>query len=252
MEMNRVKQENKKAFPKFILVVVLAAAFGGVLGFGIGIAGDVGLPEAITAWLEVFWRTVTPWAIPVTSVVLLGAAWGKYRLARKQAAIWDGEDEAVMDRVDQELNWTMLLGQVTMIMDFFLMAAGSICLRGTISNLAVVGWFILSCAVVVVIQQKVVDLTRAMNPEKQGSVYDMNFQKKWFSSCDEAERAQIGQAAYRAFRTTSSACIFLWMMLVLGSFLFDFGLMPVFVLTVIWGVLQVSYLLECVRMGRGK
>lgn len=39
-----------------------------------------------------------------------------------------------------------------------------------------------------VIQQKnAVDFLKIVNPEKSGSVYDMNFQKKWIESCDEMD-----------------------------------------------------------------
>ena len=38
----------------------------------------------------------------------------------------------------------------------------------------------------------------------------MKFQKTWMDSCDEAERAQIGQACYRAYMVGTKVCIFLW------------------------------------------
>ena len=34
------------------------------------------------------------------------------------------------------------------------------------------------------LQQMTVDFQKIMNPEKQGSVYDLRFQKKWEESCD--------------------------------------------------------------------
>ena len=75
--------------------------------------------------------------------------------------------------------------------------------------------------------EDIVDLERRINPEKRGSVYDMKFQKTWMDSCDEAERAQIGQACYRAYMVGTKVCIFLWVALLILNFVFDFGLLPI-------------------------
>ena len=37
------------------------------------------------------------------------------------------------------------------------------------------------------LQQRSVDLTKRLYPEKTASVYDTHFRKKWLDSCDEAE-----------------------------------------------------------------
>ncbi len=245
---DKVKKENRRALPKFFLVIVLAGIFGGMLGFGAGVAGRSGAAEAAAAWLEQFWRTVTPWAIPVSSAVLLGGGWRQYRAAGRLFAAWDGEDETAIDAADEKLNWALLLTALTLILDFFFMAASQVYRMR--ASLAVVGCFILSMAAVTILQQKTVDLTKRMNPEKRGSVYDMKFQKKWMESCDEAEQRQIGQAAYRAYSVTTQACIGIWLALVVLSFVFDLGILPVFVVTLVWGIQQVSYILACIRLGK--
>lgn len=91
-----------------------------------------------------------------------------------------------------------------------------------------------------------------MNPEKRGSVYDTKFQKKWLESCDESERRQIGEASCRAYMVTTRVCIGLWLVLVMLSMVFEMSLLPVFVLTVIWGTMQVTYVLACIRLSKGK
>lgn len=247
-----VKKENRRALPKFFLVLLVSAVFGGVVGFGAGVAGAAGLPEKLTAWMNDFWYLVTPWAIPATSAVLLGSAGYQYRRAKRAFAAWDGEDEETIDTAEQTLSWALLWTSLALVLDFFFLAAGNLYFQGSMHGLAGVGWFVLSAALIMVMQQKVVDLTKRMNPEKHGSVYDMKFQKHWMDSCDEAEQKQIGQAAYKAFQVTTTVCVSLWLALVVLNFTFDFGLMPVFVLTVIWGTLQVSYALECIRLSAKK
>ena len=134
---------------------------------------------------------------------------------------------------------------------FFFAAAesGDSPLGGIVGFLA----FIVSIFLLVFAQQKIVDLTRKMNPEKQGSIYDTKFRKKWFESCDEAEQKQIGQAAYKAYNVVSTACPILWAALLMLSYAFHFELlMPTFVVCFIWLLLQVSYCLECIRLGKRK
>ena len=113
-----------------------------------------------------------------------------------------------------------------------------------------VGVFVLSCGCVIFAQQKVVDLERRMNPEKHGSVYDTKFQKKWLDSCDESERRQIGEASYRAYMVTTRVCLGVWMALTVLGMVFEIGMLPVSVLLLVWGVMQVTYTLECIRLGK--
>ena len=89
-----------------------------------------------------------------------------------------------------------------------------------------------------------------MNPEKHGSVYDSKFQKKWLESCDESERRQIGEASYRAYMVTTRLCLGLWLVLVVLSMVVEMSLLPVFILLVVWGTMQVTYALESIRLGK--
>lgn len=243
--------DNRKALPKFFLMILLSGVGGAALGFGTGLAGAAGLPERAAAALDGFWRAVTPWAIPAVTLVLVGAAALQYRAARRAFAAWDGEDEETIDGAEQKLNWALLWTSLTLVADYLLMAAGMVYHPRSMTALAVVGWFLLSMAAATVAQQKIVDLTKRMNPEKRGSVYDLKFHKAWLDSCDEAEQRQIGRASYKAVQTTSVACVVLWALLVVGNFVFDFGLMPVFAVTLLWGVMQTAYILECIRLEKG-
>ena len=174
-----------------------------------------------------------------------------YRGAKALYTDWDGEDETGMDRADEKLNWALLLAAAQFVLDMFFFAAAQSAHNMTALWSAL--FFVVSVFVLVFAQQKLVDLTRKMNPEKQGSIYDTKFRKKWFESCDEAEQKQIGQAAYKAFNVVSSACPILWAALLMLSYAFDFNpLMPTFIVCFIWLLLQVSYCLECIRMGKRK
>ena len=187
-----------------------------------------------------------PWGIVGSAVVLLGAGWYLYAAAKRRFAAWDGEDEDAMDAAEQQLSWALLLTGLVIILDFFFFAA-SIIYDRFLPDLIL---FLASVAVLVVLQQKIVDLERRINPEKRGSVYDMKFQKTWMDSCDEAERAQIGQACYRAYMVGTKVCIFLWVALLILNFVFDFGLLPIAAVLAVWGAMQTVYALECIRLSK--
>ena len=119
-----------------------------------------------------------------------------------------------------------------------------------LERLGGVALFLVSVVMIVVHQQKVVDLTRRINPEKQGSVYDTKFLKKWVDSCDESEQRQMGQAAFKAYRAAVNTCLWLWAALIVLHCAFDTGLLPIVMVLVIFGVLQIVYTLECIRLSR--
>ena len=249
------KSENRKALPKFALTMAGSLLLGGVLGFVIGCSRVFGLEAAaLTEGLNGILAAVTPWGIPVTSVLTLGACFFLYRSAAKKYAAWGGGDEdETSESIETALSWVLLLSAVQLIFNFFFFAAFCVyCIDADISALTYVGVFVLSCGLVIFAQQKTVDLERKMNPEKHGSVYDTKFQKKWLDSCDESERQQIGQACYRAYIVASRFCLGLWLVLVMLSMVFEMSLLPVSILLLVWGVMQVTYTLECIRLGKGK
>ncbi len=243
------KSENRRALPKFLLITAASGLLGCVIGFCTAFMRFSGLNERIAAALDAFMAAAAPWGIPATSVGTLGICLGLYGSAKRRYSAWDGESEDAADRADEALNWVMLLNGVQVICNFFFFAAASHYRQAVMTS---VGAFLLSCGLVIFMQQKVVDLAKRFNPEKRGSVYDTKFQKKWLDSCDEAERQQIGQAAFRAFRTAGNACLGIWLVLMIADMEFQVGLLPSFVVLLLWGILQVSYVLECIRISRGK
>ena len=248
---NNIQNDNRKALPKYLLVLLGGAVLGGGLGFLVGFAGDHNLGETAVLALNRFLAAITPWGIPVSTLVLLGLSWVKYRSAKKLFAGWDGEDELTPDTADQHLNWVLLLTTLQLLLNFFFFSAAVIYwVPGRLTILAEIAVFMLSLALLIVIQQKVVDLTRKLNPEKQGSVYDLKFKKKWLNSCDEAERKQIGQAAYKAYSVLNTTCPILWVVLLLLSFVLEISLLPSFLVLLVWGILNLTYIAECIRMNR--
>ncbi len=248
------KSENRKALPKFTLSLLGSLLVGGVIGFAIGLSRAMGLDTAALAeGLGAILAAVTPWGIPVTSALTLGGCLVLYRSAARKFAAWDGGDEdETSESIDAALSWVLLFSAVQLLFNLFFLSAFCIYwMDRDIRALSLVGVFLLSCGLVVFAQQKTIDLERKMNPEKRGSVYDSKFQKKWLDSCDESERRQIGEASRRAYMVTSRVCLGLWLVLVVLSLVVEISLLPVFVLLLVWGTMQVTYTLECIRLGKG-
>ena len=247
------KSENRRALPKFFLTMLGSLLVGGLLGFAVGLSRFFEIGE-IAGRLGGAVRAAAPWGIPVTTVVILGTCFFLYRSAAKKFALWDGGDEnAASESAEELLSWTLLLSAVQLLINFFFLTAITAIGADQLEDanvLGMVGVFLLSCGLVIFTQQKVVDLERRMNPEKHGSVYDTKFQKKWLASCDESERRQIGEASRRAYMATTRVCLGAWLVLTVLGMVFDIGLLPVAVLLLVWGTLQVSYTLACIRLSK--
>jgi len=246
----KAKSDNRRALPKFLIIIFISGIVGGVLGFLTSFFGFSGALEAAALAVNSVLKAASFYGIPACAVVLLGSGWLLYFQAKSRFNAWDGEDEAVVEGIERTLDWCLLWSAVYQVLDFFLFGAGCVYYKDdrTMRMLWIVGFFLISMAVNIVLQQKVVDLEKRMNPEKRGSVYDPKFQKKWMDSCDEAEQRQIGQACYAAYRVTGNVCIGLWLVLMLLDFVYDIGILPQFSVMLIWGVMQVAYVLASMKL----
>ena len=197
---NAARQENKKALPKFILTVVLSLALGGVLGFALVTLNLQDFQGALDGAGLFFTNHTAPWLLIALPVAELAVCLPVYFSAKKQLAAWDGEDEAVSGQADVKLSVCLWVTGLCTVAALFLLAAmfaGFVGNKGTERMMPApmffggLAAFLADLLVPMVLQQKLIDLTKRLYPEKKGSVYDPKFQKKWYDSCDEAERALI-------------------------------------------------------------
>lgn len=248
MNHDPIKKDNLKNLPKFLIMLVLSAVAGAVFSILSFAVSEGSAATAITDSLSQLITVVVPWGILVCSLLLLLPSWILFRKAQQQFRGWDCEDEELPAHIEISLCRVLLLLSLLMIADFFFLSAGLVYRPNTL--LAIIGQFLVSLGLSVFLQQKCVDLTRSLNPEKKGSVYDLHFQKKWLASCDEAEQRQIGQAAFHAFKVTCNTCLGLLVPLLLAHIIFQTGLLPIFIVLLIFGVLQISYIADSIRQTR--
>ena len=246
-----IKRDNRKALPLFLLVILAAALVGGVLGFAVGWFGHSDLPGSAREGMRQLLHLISPWGIPVCDAVLLGAGWVIYRRLRRGLAAWDGEDEAFPDLADRRICQCQLLLLAALLINFALLsvATAGIYRPGEMEPVWIVLAYAAAFPPLLLLQQKLVDLTRRISPEKQGSVYDLRFNRKWRESCDEAELQEMGRAAYRSYQVTVAFCPILWLVMLLINQMFATGLLPSLAVLAVWGCLQGSYILSCIRKG---
>lgn len=250
-----VTRDNRKSWPKFVAVLIAALFAGGALGTAVTwIMENPSLDEVIRH-LGVALGACAPWIV-LCALLFWAGSMVCYRRGKAAFASWDGEDEDVPDSAEHLLSWSILWATAA---QFFAFGAFSVVVSliplgyaDYLSLLAAIAGLLAVTFLVLFTQQRVVDLTRRINPEKQGSVYDFKFQKKWLASCDEAERQRIGQAAYSSFLVTSRTAMVVWIVMVLVNLYLPIGPLPVLAALIPWGVGQISYLVACLKMERSQ
>ena len=253
---DEIRQANRKALPKFLLMTLGGVALGAVIGFlsrfGLDTLGPDNVANALTG-LGTGLAAAAPWLLAACGAVELVSVLILYRRARTIIRGWDGEDETVSDQAEKPLNLAMWISSMALIAAFFLMTAsyssGMASKSEAFGMLGGVAAFVVVLAITIMLQQRLVDLTKRLYPEKKVSVYDSKFQKKWFAQCDEAEKAQIGECAWHAYNAANSTCMALWLVFTLTALFLDTGILPVLAVCVVWAATQSVYCWWASKLG---
>ncbi len=231
------KKEDKKALRKFF--VIMLAAF--VVGVGVGSSSTfLGNIMALDGFKEralelafaaaVYGSFVFTTALLIISIVL-------YKKCRKEYSAWDEEEEEVLCRMETKISYVLWFSNLMMFGSYFFFSAGVWAVELNEIGCAIeaedTGYWIplvlvflhiiYGLAAACVMQQKVVNLSKEINPEKQGSVYDMKFQNKWLEHCDEAERYTAYKCSFKTFKTMQVVGMVLWVVCLVGQMSFGTG-----------------------------
>lgn len=246
-----IRKENHKNWLKFAVTLVVCGLGGAVLGYSAAWFADSiplgGLAESAGQIAKV----CVPFA-QVPPLLLLIPAIVCWRRGEALFARWDGEDEDLPEQAEKHLNWALLWLTAAQLGGFLLIGVAASLLplgyADPFGLLAAAAETLVLFLAIITLQRRVVDLVRRFNPEKQGSVYDFQFQKKWLASCDEAERQRIGQASLVGFTVTSRGCLFVWALMVFINVLFPIGPLPIIAVFIPWALGQLAYIAACIRM----
>ena len=261
MKNDEIKNANRKALPKFLLVTAVCAIVGGAIGYYSGHGAAKGGMDQLAGMMKeagaFFGMHIAPWLMLVLAVIVPVICIPIYRSAKKLVAAWDGEDEDISDTIDRKLSAVIWLTSAALILSYFLIAASYS--RGfaafgskdhtIIFSIGIAAFFGIM-AESIIIQQKCVDTAKLTNPEKKASVYDMRFQKKWMEDCDEAEKIMIGKCAFKAYSATNFVCTVLAIALAVCALVFDIGFLPSLTVCLIWMVNLSVYCKEAMRYSK--
>lgn len=246
-----VSRDNRKNWPRFAAILIVSLFAGGVLGYA---AAEIMESPSLAGTIRNLGTVLgicAPWLV-LGALLFWAGAVICYHRGKALFTAWNGEDEDVPESAEHLLSWAVLWLTVAQFFAFLtfsvavsLMPLGYVTYPGLLA--ATVGLLVVTFLVLFA-QQRVVDLTRRINPEKQGSVYDFKFRKKWLASCDEAERQRIGQAAYSSFLVTTRITMIVWIVMVLVNLYLPIGPLPVLAALIPWGAGQIAYLSACLKM----
>ena len=238
----KIQKDNKKALPKYLLIVAVGLLLGGVAGyFSVGLADGSG-PERLGAWLHRTLLPVLPYLLPGIILAVIADYIFARGKVRKVHAGWDGEDEEISDWLDRTLNDLVSVLNCSMPLSFLAFAAVFCWAEpGNPVYFINAGMLLLYLGVISYLQMKVINFIRTINPEKQGSVFDPKFAKKWQESCDEAEKKQIGEASFAVFRVMNIACTIAWVVLIFLHIMFSTGLLPIAVVMILYLISMLTF-----------
>jgi hypothetical protein len=246
---DRKSGNEKRVLGTFIFVLICAGAFGGLIGFmsvNVGVKTTDGVIVAINQILI----NSTPYLIPISSAILLILAFIIYKVSIKRYAQLDIEDDTGLVQIETGLTIALALNSICLIFDYFFFAISIQYANSIGVSLACLISFLLSVAIIVIMQKRIIDFEKKLNPDKTASTFDFRFAKKWEESCDEAEKLSIYKAAFASYKATNATCIALWLLTVLVNLFHDIGIMPVAIVSVIWFVQVTSYSLATIKRAR--
>lgn len=261
------KEQNKKALGKFILIMIASLIFGGVIGFfgcvAIGQYDVVAVSEKIGIFLTVCIGSGMP--VVMTVLVLVTIVYGTVvvnKIKKEWTRAQDFEDESFdtwYEKADSKLENALELVSYTTIINYFGFSASFYSFLYYEEQMRFAWIFFLALIVLIItiissimLQSRIVDMVKVINPEKSGSVYDMKFQDKWVDSCDEFEQLMTYKACYKVYKVLNFVCTMLWMVFTILALVIKLSLWPVTIISFIWMLMTVTYMIECKKLSKGK
>lgn len=196
------KKSPARIYVTFAAVLVICGLIGGLMGAG-AVSHEFSV-RSLGEQVNQLLASLGPWCFAPGLLMLAISTWLYIRGRRllPQAMI----DDDIFPHVNLILGQAMFLTNLSMVFVFIAMALSYAASWG-------VGWSILLLVVqlvwVMAMQARIVSAIKQLFPEKRGNLFDFKFHHDWYQSCDEAERQQIGQCSYQAFKITSMIYPFL-------------------------------------------
>lgn len=174
METEKIQKANRKAMPKFIALMAVSLLVGGSIGFCAAFFGFNTFAGKLAAAGAFFAGHMAHWLLLALALLVPAVCLPVYNQSRRLVQSWDGEDNAVAEKAEEKLSMVMWISGAAMILGYFLIAAAYMAGNSIFTGKDVLFGFWLSIVAFValmventLLQQRSVDLTKRLYPEKQ-------------------------------------------------------------------------------------
>jgi len=252
------KKSDKKSKIIFIVVMVCVLVGGFFGGYFAAAMGDfIGVGDIAQAAMDML-NSESYYIGGVVSIFAGMIAFVLYRQSRKAYESWDDEDDEVMDKIEEKLSLAVIITNGSLLLTEIVTTIGIAQIQNfqerggqLLLKIAIlIGGMFLSWIITWVLTAKVVKFEKELNPEKKGSLYDFNFQKKWMESSDEAEKLVTYKCGFAAYKAVNTACSVLWLICMYGMVVWHWDNVPVLMVGAVWLTSYLSYSKEALKLSK--
>ena len=169
---------------------------------------------------------------------------------RKLKRLEQNDDES-FDLIDQQLGFLLPFISATMIGGFCLFG---ITVTNALNESTLVGLmiFLINTAFTLIMTVYTIKLTKILYPEKKGNPLDLNFDKDWIKSCDEAEKFVIYKASYRCYQLMNFIYCGVMTLCLLISITINIGIFPYLLIGFLWITQTLIYAKSANKLQHGQ
>lgn len=249
-------KKKMNTYVKLLLLLLAGAVVGGIVGAASAMVSFQPVGSGMEGIIGFIRSQLLPVMIFLTVALIFG---GEYTLSTMERLGKDLE-EAEEDYEEREEAYEkigsngMIYHTILSVLSLLLLSTGySMDYMEQLQKIELIfllitfGVFLLQSIYQGIWQVRYVKLVQKLNPDRFGSEdpTSRKFQEQWLSSCDEAERTQIYQAAYKSYILVSKILPMLTVAAMLCHMFWNTGIMAVFVLCVVWLITTVTYCRNC-------
>lgn len=187
------KKSPARIYVTFAVIIIICGLIGGIAGYAT-ISNELSMHD-LSQQLNQALSAPGPWWFLPGLLLLAASTWlyfrGKRMLPQALA------DDDVFPQANLTLGRAMILTNLSMVLVFIAMALSYTASWGIVWSILLL---LIQLVWVMAMQARIVSATKQLFPEKRGNIFDFKFHHDWYESCDEAERQQIAQCSYQAFK----------------------------------------------------
>lgn len=260
------KKKGMNSYVKYILMMFVFAAVGGIVGFCVAYFDDLkdlkDLNISAGSLLGMVQDNILPLLVIFTALAVICNEMVLYRMRKLEKELAGADDEEC-DIFDYELerigNIGVIACNVFMIGSLLILSTGysmkyienAVRSEG-INLIAAIGVFLINNLYIGIWQMRYVKLIQKIYPEKKGDPASRKFQEQWLESCDEAEKGAIYQACYKTYLRISKCFPVFALIAMLCHLMWNTGIMAVVMVCALWLLTSVTYSRSCLTKRKEK